>query len=66
MKEDSPLCLTRAIPRTMIGPCPRSAWLQGMLPEDEVNDTRLGAGSGVVLRMILEQIYNVPGEPDPG
>jgi len=27
IEEDSPLCLTRAITRTMIGPCPRSAWL---------------------------------------
>jgi len=34
VQEDSPFCLTRAITRTMIGPCPRSAWLRGMLPED--------------------------------
>ena len=34
VKEDSPFCLTRAITRTTIGPCPRSAWLRGMLPED--------------------------------
>ena len=34
IKEDSPFCLTRAITRTMIGPCPRPAWLRGMLPED--------------------------------
>ena len=31
-----------------------------------VDAERRGAGSGFVLRMILEQIWNVPGEPDPG
>jgi len=28
IKEDSPFCLTRAISKTMIGPCPRSAWFR--------------------------------------
>ena len=31
IEEDSLFCLTRAITRTMIGPCPRSAWLRRML-----------------------------------
>jgi len=34
IKEDSPFCLTHAISRTMIGPCLRSVWFRGMLPED--------------------------------
>ena len=34
IKENSPFCLTRVISRTMIGPCPRSVWFRGMLPED--------------------------------
>jgi len=34
IKEDSPFCLTRAITRTMIGPCPRSAWFRAGLAAD--------------------------------
>jgi hypothetical protein len=34
INEDSPFCLTCAISRAVIGPCLRSAWFRGMLPED--------------------------------
>ena len=27
-------CLSHAISRTIIGPCPRTAWFRGMLPKD--------------------------------
>ena len=44
--EDSPFCLTRDITRTMIGPCPCSAWYRRMLPEYVRQGPGLGRHAG--------------------